>query len=132
MIFTVVVVVVVDFIKQVSNYFFWKIVGLWWEWVLHILRELLLGLVSTNTTRILQARKQMECDNNDKRKETSNLINKKQYKNNLKFNVHFMCVCVYVENTALASWIKIYFHPCVCVCVSKVYWINVSILVRSK
>ena len=28
------------------------------------LRELLSGLVSTNTTQILQARKQMECDNN--------------------------------------------------------------------
>ena len=30
----------------------------------HNLSELLLGFVSTNTTQILQARKQMECDNN--------------------------------------------------------------------
>ena len=30
----------------------------------HCLRELLSGFVSTNTTQILQARKQMECDNN--------------------------------------------------------------------
>ena len=29
------------------------------------LQELLSGLVSTNTTQILQARKQMECDNNE-------------------------------------------------------------------
>ena len=28
------------------------------------IRELLSGLVSINTTQILQARKQMECDNN--------------------------------------------------------------------
>ena len=28
------------------------------------LRELLSGFVSTNTTQILQARKQIECDNN--------------------------------------------------------------------
>ena len=29
------------------------------------LRELLSGLVFTNTTQILQVRKQMECDNNE-------------------------------------------------------------------
>ena len=29
------------------------------------LRELLSGLVSINTTQILQAREQMECDNNE-------------------------------------------------------------------
>ena len=28
------------------------------------LRELLSGFISTNTTQILQARKQMECNNN--------------------------------------------------------------------
>ena len=37
------------------------------------LRELLSGFVSTNTTQILQARKQIQWDNN-KYEETSNLI----------------------------------------------------------
>ena len=35
------------------------------ESIFHNLRELLSGSVSINTTQILQARKQMECDNND-------------------------------------------------------------------
>ena len=57
----------------------------------------------------------------------------KQDKNKKKYNVHFMCVCVYVENTAMTSWIKIWFvRSCVSVHVRKVYWPNVSIVGRSK
>ena len=40
-------------------------------------------------------------------------------------------MCVFVENTAMASWIKIWFVH-LCVHVGKVYWINVSIVGRSK
>ena len=37
-----------------------------WVWVpVCILRELLLDLIPTNTTKILQARKQIEYDNNE-------------------------------------------------------------------
>ena len=44
-----------------------------------------------------------------------------------------MCVWVYVENTAMASWIEIWFvRLYVCVHVKKVYWPNVSIVGRSK
>ena len=45
-----------------------------------------------------------------------------------------LCACVYVENTAMASWIKnmICSPICACVHVGKVYWINVSIADRSK
>ena len=49
-----------------------------------------------------------------------------------------LCACVYecVENTAMASSIKMILFACVCVCVcvhvGKVYWINVSIVGRSK
>ena len=58
----------------------------------------------------------------------------KQDKNNQKYNVYFMCVCMYVENTAMASWIKIWFvHPCVHVCMlGKVDWVNESLGGRSK
>ena len=44
-----------------------------------------------------------------------------------------MCVCVYVENTVMASSIKIICSlVCACVYVGKVYCINVSIVGRSK
>ena len=44
-----------------------------------------------------------------------------------------MCVRVYGENTAMASSIKMICSPvCACVHVGKVYWINVSIVDRSK
>ena len=45
-----------------------------------------------------------------------------------------MCICVYVENTAMVKWIKIWFCSLVCACVhvGKVYWINVSIVGRNK
>ena len=44
-----------------------------------------------------------------------------------------MCVCVYIENTATASSIKIICSPvCACVYDGKVYLINVSIVGRSK
>ena len=44
-----------------------------------------------------------------------------------------MCVCVYVENTAMASSIKMICSPVrACVHVGKVYRINVSIVGRSK
>ena len=44
-----------------------------------------------------------------------------------------LCVCVYVENTAMASSIKTICSPvCACVHVWKVYWINVYIDGRSK
>ena len=40
-----------------------------------------------------------------------------------------MCVCVYVENTAMASSIKMICLPvCACVHVGKIYQINVSIV----
>ena len=39
-----------------------------------------------------------------------------------------MCMCMYVVNTAIASWIKMICSPvCACVHVEKVYWTNVSI-----
>ena len=43
----------------------------------------------------------------------------KQDKNLKKIQYSFYVrVCVYVENTAMASWINIWFvRPCVCVCV---------------
>ena len=47
-------------------------------------------------------------------------------------------LCVYVENTVVASWMKIglFARVCVCVCVclhvDKVYQINGSIVGRSK
>ena len=44
----------------------------------------------------------MERDN--KYQETSNLIIINKHNRKLKYNVHFMCV--YVENTAMASSIK--------------------------
>ena len=67
-------------------------------------------------------------------------LRKKQFDNHNKqgkiikiqcsFYVH---VCVYVENTAMASWIKMIYSPmCACPHVGKVYWINVSIVGRSK
>ena len=45
-----------------------------------------------------------------------------------------MCVCVYVENTAIAGSIKkLFVRPCVrVVYVRKVYWINVSKVGRNK
>ena len=44
-----------------------------------------------------------------------------------------MCMCVYIENTAMASSIKMICSPmCACVHVGKVYRINVSIVGRSK
>ena len=51
----------------------------------------------------------------------------------LKYNVHFMCVCVYVENAVIARSIEIICSPgCACVHVGKVYWINVFIVGRRK
>ena len=50
-----------------------------------------------------------------------------------KYNVHFMCVCVYVVNTAMASSVKMICSPvCACVHVEEVYRTNVSIVGRSK
>ena len=44
-----------------------------------------------------------------------------------------MCVCVHVENTAMASPIRMICSPvCACVHVGKVNRINVSIVGRSK
>ena len=44
-----------------------------------------------------------------------------------------MCMCVYVENTAMASLIKVICSPvCACVYAGKVYRINLSVGGRSK
>ena len=46
------------------------------------------------------------------------------------FNVF---VCVYVENTAMASWKNMVCSPmCACVHFGKVYWVHVFIVGRSK
>ena len=74
----------------------------------------------------------MECDNNK-------YLKNKQFDNNkndikqLTCNIHFMCVCIYEVNTAMASSIKmIRSSVCASVHVEKVYWVNVSIVGRSK
>ena len=50
---------------QANAYHQITVLTLWWENIFRSLWELLSGFVSTNTTQILKARKQMECANNE-------------------------------------------------------------------
>ena len=81
------------------------------------LRELLSGFVSTNTTQILQARKQMECDNN-KYSEASNLIIITNMMKIIKIQCSFyvrVCVC---RKHSYGQFNKnnLFAHVCRCIC----------------
>ena len=71
----------------------------------------------TDKTHILQARKQMEYDNNE-HLQTNNLITK-TYKIKIIRNTYYVRAA-FVENSVVTSWMKIGLFVRVCLHVSKV------------
>ena len=96
------------------------------------LRELLSGFLYTNRTHILQARKQIECDN--KYWEISNLIIITNRMKIIKIRyLFYVRVCVGRKYSYGQFNKKMICSPvCACVHVGKVYRINVSVVGRSK